>query len=94
MFQLSLLNGSERFLIAPLCRFQDENEEHLEANQKAEFATQAVAQWLSIRLQGIGIVIITGVGLIGVIQHGFELGDSGTFTHVRQSLYFLVMDSC
>ncbi|CAG7725549.1 unnamed protein product [Allacma fusca] len=57
-------------------RFQDENEEYLEANQKAEYATQAVSQWLSIRLQMIGVFIITGVGLVGVLQHGFQLANS------------------
>ena len=57
-------------------RFQDENESHLEENQKAEFATNAVSQWLSIRLQIVGVFIISGVGLIGVIQHSFQMANS------------------
>ncbi|XP_071445342.1 ATP-binding cassette sub-family C member 10 [Hetaerina americana] len=58
-------------------RFKLENEEYLEANQKAQLASQAAGQWLSLRIQFIGVVIISGVGLIAVIQHQFSVANPG-----------------
>ncbi|XP_046387603.1 ATP-binding cassette sub-family C member 10 [Ischnura elegans] len=58
-------------------RFKLENEEHLEANQKAQLASQAAGQWLGLRIQFIGVVIVGGVGLIAVIQHQFSVANPG-----------------
>ncbi|XP_057666967.1 ATP-binding cassette sub-family C member 10 isoform X2 [Diorhabda carinulata] len=58
-------------------KFKHDNDENLEANLKAQFASQAAARWLGIRLQFIGVVIISGVSLIAVIQHQYDIADSG-----------------
>ncbi|XP_067010232.2 ATP-binding cassette sub-family C member 10 [Anabrus simplex] len=58
-------------------RFKRENEEYLEANQKCQFASQAAAQWLGLRLQFIGVAMVTGVGVIAVLQHQFDVADPG-----------------
>lgn len=58
-------------------RFEHENEVYLESNQKARYSTQAVMQWLSFRLQMMGLMVITGVGVIGVMQHGLGVADAG-----------------
>lgn len=58
-------------------RFRRDNEAHVEINQKAQFASQAAAQWLGLRLQFIGVAMITGVGLLAVIQHQFDVADPG-----------------
>jgi len=58
-------------------RFEHENEVYLEANQKAFYSTQAVSQWLSFRLQMVGVLVITGVGLVGVIQHRLGVANAG-----------------
>ncbi len=53
------------------------NESHLEASQKCQYSTQAVSQWLSFRLQMVGVVIITSVGLLGIFQHHYGTADPG-----------------
>lgn len=58
-------------------RFQRENEENIEANLKAQFASQAAARWLGLRLQLISVAIITGVSLIAVIQHQYDIANPG-----------------
>ncbi|KAG8236971.1 hypothetical protein J437_LFUL016542 [Ladona fulva] len=58
------------------CRkFKLENEEYLESNQKAQLASQAAGQWLSLRIQMIGVVVVSGIGLISVIQHQFSVAN-------------------
>ncbi|KAF4523999.1 hypothetical protein B566_EDAN013841 [Ephemera danica] len=54
-------------------RFIHENEVHLENNQKSQFSSQAAGQWLNLRLQFIGVVLVGGVGLIAVVQHHFSM---------------------
>jgi len=49
----------------------------LEANQKAVYSSQALSQWLNFRLQMVGVAVITGVGLIGVLQHNFGVAEPG-----------------
>lgn len=58
-----------------LSRFKRINEDYLECNQKAQFASQAATQWLALRLQMIGVIIVTGVGVIAVLQHQFDVVD-------------------
>ncbi|GFG31607.1 hypothetical protein Cfor_03186 [Coptotermes formosanus] len=58
-------------------RFKRKNEENVEANQKCQYASQAAAQWLGLRLQFIGVAMVTGIGLIAVLQHQFDVADPG-----------------
>lgn len=58
-------------------RFKRDNEDYIEANQKACFANCAASEWLGIRLQLIGVAMVTGVGMIAVIQHQFDVADPG-----------------
>ncbi|KAK6642139.1 hypothetical protein RUM44_013862 [Polyplax serrata] len=57
-------------------RFKQINDEILECNQKAIFASQSANQWLNFHLQMIGVVLITGVGVIASLQHEFDAVDS------------------
>lgn len=54
-----------------------DNEENVDANIKAQFASQAAARWLGLRLQFIGVAIVTGVSFIAVIQHQYDVADPG-----------------
>ncbi|XP_078503539.1 ATP-binding cassette sub-family C member 10-like isoform X2 [Lissotriton helveticus] len=58
-------------------RFEKENEEHLERNQRCRFASDTAMQWLDIRLQMIGVIVITAVAVIGIIQHQMQSGSPG-----------------
>ncbi|XP_069682959.1 ATP-binding cassette sub-family C member 10 [Periplaneta americana] len=58
-------------------RFKRENEENVEANQKCQYASQAAGQWLGLRLQLIGVAMVTGIGVISVLQHQFNVADPG-----------------
>lgn len=49
------------------------NEEYLENNQRAIFAGFAASAWLNLRLQLMGVAIITGVALVAVAQHQFDV---------------------
>lgn len=50
-------------------RFISENEEQVEASQKAQYAGVAASQWLELRLQLLGCGVVTGLALIAVIEH-------------------------
>uniref|UniRef100_A0A673X4S4 ATP-binding cassette sub-family C member 10 n=1 Tax=Salmo trutta TaxID=8032 RepID=A0A673X4S4_SALTR len=58
-------------------RFEEENERRLEQNQRCLFLSNAAMQWLDIRLQMIGVVVVTGIGVIAVVQHQFKSIDPG-----------------
>lgn len=58
-------------------RFKRDNEQNVEENQKTQLASQAASQWLGLRLQFIGVAMVTGVVLIAVIQHQFDVADPG-----------------
>uniref|UniRef100_A0A8C3CG56 ATP-binding cassette sub-family C member 10 n=1 Tax=Cairina moschata TaxID=8855 RepID=A0A8C3CG56_CAIMO len=58
-------------------RFELENQLHLEQNQRCLFASNTAVQWLDIRLQMIGVAVITAIAGIAVIQHQKELGNPG-----------------
>ncbi|KAJ1148481.1 hypothetical protein NDU88_001316 [Pleurodeles waltl] len=58
-------------------RFEQENEEHLERNQQCKFASNTVMQWLNIRLQMMGVIVITAIAVIGIIQRQMESGTPG-----------------
>jgi len=59
-------------------RFRAENREHLEQNQRAQFASIAAAQWLAMRLQLIGVVMVTGVATVAVLEHTYSTVKPGT----------------
>ncbi|MBN3297038.1 MRP7 protein, partial [Amia calva] len=58
-------------------RFEEENESRLERNQRCLFASNAAMQWLDIRLQLIGVAVVTGIAVIAVIQHQARSIDPG-----------------
>lgn len=58
-------------------RFIRENQDLVENNNKTQFASQAAAQWLNLRLQLIGVAMVTGVALLAVIQHHVQTVNSG-----------------
>uniref|UniRef100_A0AAY4DHX2 ATP-binding cassette sub-family C member 10 n=1 Tax=Denticeps clupeoides TaxID=299321 RepID=A0AAY4DHX2_9TELE len=58
-------------------RFQEENETRLEQNQRCVFVSNAAMQWLDIRLQMIGVTVVTGISVIAVIQHQVHSVDPG-----------------
>uniref|UniRef100_A0A8C7DD20 ATP-binding cassette sub-family B member 6 n=1 Tax=Oncorhynchus kisutch TaxID=8019 RepID=A0A8C7DD20_ONCKI len=58
-------------------RFEEENERRLEQNQRCLFLSNAAMQWLDIRLQMIGVVVVTGISVIAVVQHQFKSIDPG-----------------
>ncbi|MBN3317851.1 MRP7 protein, partial [Atractosteus spatula] len=58
-------------------RFEQENESRLERNQRCLFASNAAMQWLDIRLQMIGVAVVTGIAVIAVIQHQKKSIDPG-----------------
>ncbi|XP_050299303.1 ATP-binding cassette sub-family C member 10 isoform X2 [Anthonomus grandis grandis] len=58
-------------------RFKRENEHHVDANIKAQFASQVAIRWLGLRLQFIGVTIIAGVSFIAVIQHQYDVANPG-----------------
>ena len=53
-------------------RFIRENEDLLEANQKAQYAGLAASQWLNMRLQLIGCAVVAGISLIAVFEHHIQ----------------------
>ncbi|XP_078503543.1 ATP-binding cassette sub-family C member 10-like [Lissotriton helveticus] len=58
-------------------RFEQENEERLERNQRCKFASDTAMQWLHIRLQMMGVIVITAIAVIAIIQHQMESGSPG-----------------
>jgi len=58
-------------------RFRQENELLLEASQKTQFSSIAASQWLALRLQFIGIALLAGVSIMAVVQHQYNIADSG-----------------
>uniref|UniRef100_A0A3Q3X7J8 Uncharacterized protein n=1 Tax=Mola mola TaxID=94237 RepID=A0A3Q3X7J8_MOLML len=57
--------------------FEEENARRLELNQRCLFLSKAAMQWLDIRLQLIGVAVISGLGVIAVIQHQYSSVDPG-----------------
>lgn len=71
--------SGRRFIFSVCCgsRFEEENERRLEQNQRCLFLSNAAMQWLDIRLQMIGVIVVTGIGVIAVVQHQFKSIDPG-----------------
>ncbi|XP_066282147.1 ATP-binding cassette sub-family C member 10-like [Branchiostoma lanceolatum] len=58
-------------------RFKHENQSRLECNQRASFSGQVASSWLGIRLQLLGVAMVTGVAFIAVLEHHFQTVDPG-----------------
>ncbi|XP_025978767.2 ATP-binding cassette sub-family C member 10 isoform X2 [Dromaius novaehollandiae] len=58
-------------------RFEVENQLRLEQNQRCLFASNSAMQWLEIRLQMIGVAVVTAVAGIAIIQHQKQLANPG-----------------
>ncbi|XP_066451295.1 ATP-binding cassette sub-family C member 10 [Eleutherodactylus coqui] len=58
-------------------RFAEECESRMELNQRCMFASNTAVQWLDIRLQMIGVVVVTSIAIIALIQHQRNAGDPG-----------------
>ncbi|NWX23536.1 MRP7 protein, partial [Aegotheles bennettii] len=58
-------------------RFELENQLLLEQNQRCLFASTTAMQWLDIRLQMIGVAVVTAIAGIAIIQHQKQLGNPG-----------------
>ncbi|XP_068583608.1 LOW QUALITY PROTEIN: ATP-binding cassette sub-family C member 10 [Cebidichthys violaceus] len=58
-------------------RFEEELARRLEQNQRCLFLSNAATQWLSIRLQLIGVAVVTGLGVLAVVQHQYDSVDPG-----------------
>uniref|UniRef100_A0A8C5GMR4 ATP-binding cassette, sub-family C (CFTR/MRP), member 10 n=1 Tax=Gouania willdenowi TaxID=441366 RepID=A0A8C5GMR4_GOUWI len=58
-------------------RFEEEIAKRLDKNQRCLFLSNAAMQWLDIRLQLIGVVVVTGLGVIAVVEHQFNSVDPG-----------------
>lgn len=69
-------------------RFELENQLHLEQNQRCLFASKTVMEWLDIRLQMIGVAVVTAIAGIAIIQHQKQLGNPGRLP--RTDLYPLL----
>ena len=58
-------------------RFEQECLDKVEANQKAQYASVAAAQWLELRLQLVGVSVVVGIAFIAVVQHDSKTIDPG-----------------
>ncbi|KAM5164109.1 ATP-binding cassette sub-family C member 10 isoform 2-T2 [Mantella aurantiaca] len=58
-------------------RFKAECESRLDMNQRCVFASNTAVQWLDIRLQMIGVVVVTAIAVIAIIQHQRRAGNPG-----------------
>ncbi|NWI95001.1 MRP7 protein, partial [Pitta sordida] len=58
-------------------RFELENQLRLEQNQRCLFASNTAMEWLDIRLQMIGVAVVTAIAGIAIIQHQKQLGNPG-----------------
>lgn len=58
-------------------RFELENQLRLEQNQRCLFASNTVMEWLDIRLQMIGVAVVTAIAGIAIIQHQKQLANPG-----------------
>ncbi|XP_024116451.1 multidrug resistance-associated protein 7 [Oryzias melastigma] len=62
---------------ASSARFEEENARRLEQSQRCLFLSNAVMQWLQIRLQLLGVAVVTSLAVIAVLQHQLSSVDPG-----------------
>lgn len=58
-------------------RFEEETSRLLELNQRCQFLSRASMQWLDIRLQLIGVAVVSGLAAMAVVQHQYGSVDPG-----------------
>ncbi|XP_075224680.1 ATP-binding cassette sub-family C member 10 [Lycorma delicatula] len=58
-------------------RFHRQNESILESNQKVQLASLVGGQWLGLRLQLIGVAMVTGVSVLSVLEHQYKVANPG-----------------
>lgn len=58
-------------------RFEEENQHLLELNQRCQFASYATVQWLDVRLQLMGAVVVSAIAGIALVQHQQGLANPG-----------------
>uniref|UniRef100_A0A0A9XHY7 ABC-type xenobiotic transporter n=2 Tax=Lygus hesperus TaxID=30085 RepID=A0A0A9XHY7_LYGHE len=58
-------------------KFRLDNAVWLDSNTKTQLCCSAVSQWLGLRLQLIGVMVISGVGLLAVLRHHLDFVDAG-----------------
>ncbi|XP_077017993.1 ATP-binding cassette sub-family C member 10 isoform X2 [Tamandua tetradactyla] len=58
-------------------RFEEENQRLLELNQRCQFAARATMQWLDIRLQLMGAMVVSAIAGIALVQHQLGLVNPG-----------------
>ncbi|CAL1292974.1 unnamed protein product [Larinioides sclopetarius] len=63
--------------MSAVSRFQKENMERIDSNLRACLATAAASQWLNLRLQFIGVIIVTAVAVIAMLQREYGSVDPG-----------------
>ncbi|KFM64283.1 Multidrug resistance-associated protein 7, partial [Stegodyphus mimosarum] len=51
--------------------------DRIDANLRAALSTSAASQWLNLRLQFIGVIVVTGVAAVALIQKEFSVVDAG-----------------
>ena len=64
-------------MLESCCRFEAENIRRVERFQRANFSSAAAAQWLNIRLQALGVLMVTAIALIAVLEHRYRTVDPG-----------------
>nr|CAB3219632.1 multidrug resistance-associated protein 7-like [Phallusia mammillata] len=57
--------------------FREQNLSLVDANQRCNFSTLAAQEWLAIRLQMMGVVMVTGVAFTAVIEHQHHMTSAG-----------------
>jgi ATP-binding cassette subfamily C (CFTR/MRP) protein 10 len=58
-------------------RFIQENQDRLDVNQRANYGSYAVAQWLGLYLQLLGVAMVAGVSFLAVFEHHLSSVDPG-----------------
>ncbi|KAK3858134.1 hypothetical protein Pcinc_035658 [Petrolisthes cinctipes] len=58
-------------------RFSGRADSLLEVSQRAQFDIQIASQWLNLRLQLIGLTMLSGVSILALLQHHFDAVDAG-----------------
>lgn len=58
-------------------RFRKDNALKLELNQRAMYTSKSVSQWLNVRVQLIGVAMVTGVSAVAIIEHRFQAANPG-----------------
>ncbi|KAG7274975.1 hypothetical protein CRUP_001068, partial [Coryphaenoides rupestris] len=58
-------------------RFEEESVRRLDRNQRCLFLSNAAMQWLDIRLQMVGVAVVTSISTIAVVQHCYGAVDPG-----------------